>query len=179
MKALLAAATATFAMLAASAIATPAGIAKANTFAPPNAGVNGKYTFTMRVTNTTIKPGVLDVTIPSACKAPCSRFTTNWRVHGRPKVDPGTWKWKWNGHEYVYGPQTSSSTSSCLGRNKRDVQAGYEIVSKLVLIPGPVKGGRIASFRGTGRDDYRLTAKGLKAGCKPGAYVLTITAVTP
>lgn len=159
-------------------LAVTAGMAKATTLAPPKGAVNGKYTFTFHAMNSKLAPSVIDVTVTQTCNAPCTVLAMRWRVHGQSSAEAKTWRWTWNGRQYVYGPHTSSHPSACAGRGNQRIEAGYDIVSKYVLIPGSVKRGRTATFNGSGQDGYRPNAKGRAAGCKPGAYVFTITAVT-
>ena len=160
------------------AVLATAGPSHANAVAPPTAMVSGKYTFTFRATNVDDKaPGVLDVSVVSACAAPCTTFTTRWSARGQSSA-PVTLRWKWNGRQYVYGPRTNRGATACAGRNKKSIAAGYDIVSKYALVPASLQKGRITTFRGTGLDDYVLNAKGRKAGCAGGAYTFAITART-
>jgi len=153
--------------------AVVASIAAAAPLAPPAGAVSGEYIFTYRTTNVKLKPSMFNVRV-ARCAAPCSAFTTVSHATGKPDGVPRLWKW--NGKQYIQNT-TLRGKSQCVGRGKKVIAGGYDIVSRYALMPGRAQAGRVVTFRGAGSDKYLPNDKGLKAGCPFGAYDYAITAV--
>lgn len=143
--------------------------------APPKGEISGRYAFTFTTTNVQTEPSVLVLRVVDACASPCASFETLERLEG-DKAYRGTTPrvWRWKRDAFVF-KQVSKGASDCVAGTKT-IRKGYDVVSSYRIQPGRAKGGRIRSFEGTGLDDYRVNAKGKKAGCSAGGYEFAITA---
>ncbi|MEZ5100830.1 MAG: hypothetical protein R3C15_13725 [Thermoleophilia bacterium] len=153
------------------ALAVAAGAAAA----PPSGAVAGRYTFTFTTTNVETEPSVLVLRVLDACAAPCASFETLERLADEQAYRGTTPRvWRWRRDVFVFR-QVSKGASDCVV-GTRTVRRGYDVVSTYRIRPGAPRKGRIRSFEGTGLDDYRVNARGRKAGCTTGGYDFAITA---
>jgi hypothetical protein len=146
----------------------------ASTTADPVAGdVVGSYRFTYRVTNAEGFTRWI-YQVRRRCAAPCSRFSVTTRLSSRRRPAKRLSVYTWTGSAYAR-KRTLRHFCPCIGRAKKAVPAGYDIVSREEVRVTRISAGRIVAFRGTGRDDYRPNARGRRGGCRPGAYLFDVT----
>lgn len=143
--------------------------------APPKGEISGRYAFTFTTTNVETEPSVLVLRVLDACASPCASFETLERLEDE-KAYRGTTPrvWRWKRDAFVFR-QVSEGASDCVV-DARTIRKGYDVVSTYRIQPARTRGGRVRGFEGTGLDDYRVNARGKKAGCAAGGYEFAITA---
>jgi hypothetical protein len=142
--------------------------------APPSVGFSGTYAVTIKVTNTKYPDSHWIISPVKPCAAPCSAVDFHQRLTTEKAWRKSTLHFAWQAGGFKVR-KVLRRFSDCQPPKGKAVKLGYDVTSTETLKTLHAVNGVVTSFTGDGLDSYVPNAAGKAAGCKPGAYVYSIS----